>query len=154
MISATQAYDKATENNEWQYKMYLEWIDKYIHEAANKGQVACQITIDVPLGIANKLFDKLVKGLGYGVTQSKSSNGWNFQINWEHRGEDDSRYVLPVDEVYNEYYGQMFAYHTESGWAFHYADSVKDAVELGYTVTSKDLLEAPEWVLALEPEEV
>lgn len=151
MISATQAHDKATEKNEWQYKMYLEWIDKYIHEAASKGQVSCQITVDVSMAIANKLFNKLAKGLGYAVTQSKSSTGWNFEINWEERGNDDSRYVLPVEGVRDDI---LVAFNTESGWAFRYVDSVKDAVESGYTVTSKDLLEAPEWVLALEPEEV
>lgn len=85
-------------------------------------------------------------------------------ISWDSESliDPNKKYILPMDDVYSlDCYGNSLTGYTYKGTNGSWFMAVigtnvngEDIERLGYTVTAKDIEEAPEWVKALEPVEV
>lgn len=71
----------------------------------------------------------------------------------------NKKYLLPVEGAYSrDCYGNDLTGYAHKGtngsWFMGFRTNDEDMERLGYTVTAKDIEEAPEWVKAIEPVEV
>ena len=127
-----------------------------IREAVGLGMISIKLWFE-DLNTCDLVFNELVKQ-GYNLEQKKVNNDWQLEVNWENVDLDpDKKYILLMDDTRNEF-GQVCAilHHgqTSDSWTFKYVNSMSEAINFSYTVTAKDIEEAPEWVKAIEPVEV
>lgn len=109
--------------------------------------------------MANKIFAELTSQ-GYCTDLTYDDERWKLEVSWSIFDVDldpNKKYILLMDDTRNEF-GQVCAIldhgQTSDSWTFKYVNNMSEAINFGYTVTAKDIEEAPEWVKALEPVEV
>lgn len=107
------------------------------------------------LNTCDLVFNELVKQ-GYNLEQKKVNNDWQLEVNWENVDLDpNKKYILPMDGTGTRHVYQKYAVmNVLRSWEVFSAQGDDEAQRNGYTVTAKDIEDAPEWVKALEPVEV
>lgn len=129
-----------------------------IRETVGLGMFSTTLRFE-DLNTCDLVFNELVKQ-GYNIEQKKVNNDWQLEVNWRNVDLDpNKKYILPMEGTYsldsNENDMTGYAYKgTNGSWFIAFITKDKDMESLGYTVTAKDIEEAPEWVKALEPVEV
>ena len=109
--------------------------------------------------MANKIFAELTSQ-GYCTDLTYDDERWKLEVSWSIFDVDpDKKYILPMEGAYSrDCYGNDltgYAYKgTNGSWFMALRTNDEDMERLGYTVTAKDIEEAPEWVKAIEPVEV
>lgn len=127
-----------------------------IREAVGLGMISIKLWFE-DLNTCDLIFNELVKQ-GYNLEQKKVNNDWQLEVNWENVDLDpNKKYILLMDDTRDEF-GQVCAIldhgQTSDSWTFKYVNNMSEAINFGYTVTAKDIEEAPDWVRAIEPVEV
>lgn len=154
-ITAREAYQQT--EKETQIKEIVKAYEA-IREAVDLGMTSIKLWFD-DLNTCDLVFNELVTQ-GYNLEQKKVNNDWQLEVNWEIVDLDpNKKYILPVEGAYSrDCYGNDltgYAYKgTNGSWFMAFRTNDEDMERLGYTVTAKDIEEAPEWVKAIEPVEV
>ena len=157
-ITAREAHKRSVGTEEDYIKLLID-VYNFIHEEVDSCNTSIDYWID-SLYLADRVFNELVTQ-GYNVNLEKdmgSDKVWHLSIDWEDVDLDpNTKYILLMDDTRNEF-GQVCAilHHgqTSDSWTFKYVNNMSEAINFGYTVTAKDIEEAPEWVKAIEPVEV
>ena len=129
-----------------------------IRETVDLGMFSTTLRFE-DLNTCDLVFNELVKQ-GYNLEQKKVNDDWQLEVNWRNVDLDpNKKYILPMEGTYsfdsngNDITGYAYK-RTTGSWFMAFTTKDKDMESLGYTVTAKDIEEAPEWVKALEPEEI
>ena len=157
-ITAREAHKRSVGTEEDYIKLLID-VYNFIHEEVDNCNTSMDYWVD-SLYLADRVFNELVTQ-GYNVKLEKdmgSDKVWHLSIDWEDVDLDpNTKYILLMDDTRNEF-GQVCAilHHgqTSDSWTFKYVNNMSEAINFDYTVTAKDLEEAPDWVRAIEPVEV
>lgn len=159
-ITAREAHKRSVGTEEDYIKLLID-VYNFIHEEVDNRNTSIDYWID-SLYLADRVFNELVTQ-GYNVNLEKDMGAdkvWHLSIDWEDVDLDpNTKYILPVEGAYSrDCYGNDltgYAYKgTNGSWFMAFRTNDEDLERLGYTVTAKDIEEAPEWVKAIEPVEV
>lgn len=129
-----------------------------IREAVGLGMISIKLWFE-DLNTCDLVFNELVKQ-GYNLKQKKVNNDWQLEVNWENVDlVPDKKYILPMDGARTRNYLNeplnTYTYKGDNGtWLIGFNATNEGAIMEGYTVTAKDIEEAPDWVRAIEPVEV
>lgn len=153
-ITAREAYQQT--EKETQIKEIAKAYEA-IREAVDLGMTSIKLWFD-DLNTCDLVFNELVRQ-GYNLEQKKVNNDWQLEVNWENVDLDpNKKYILPMEGTEAEdCLGNMvysYAAKQEGGsWYIGHKSPFADP-KIHFTVTAKDIEDAPEWVKALEPVEV
>lgn len=156
-ITAKEAYEKTQAKVVERRALELKNVYDKIREAVNAGRYrADYITSNIEIG--DYIFNHLVVDDYYVEMQGITDGALGLSISWEDSSYDpNKRYILLMDDTRNEF-GQVCVtrHHgkTSDSWIFKYVNNMSEAIHFDYTVTAKDLADAPDWVKAIEPEPV
>ena len=153
-ITAREAYQQT--EKETQIKEIAKAYEA-IREAVDLGMTSIKLWFD-DLNTCDLVFNELVRQ-GYNLEQKKVNNDWQLEVNWENVDLDpNKKYILPMEGTEAEdCLGNMaysYAAKQEGGsWYIGHKSPFADP-KIHFTVTAKDIEDAPEWVKAIEPVEV
>ena len=153
-ITAREAYQQT--EKETQIKEIAKAYEA-IREAVDLGMTSIKLWFD-DLNTCDLVFNELVRQ-GYNLEQKKVNNDWRLEVNWENVDLDpNKKYILPMEGTEAEdCLGNMvysYAAKQEGGsWYIGHKSPFADP-KIHFTVTAKDIENAPEWVKAIEPVEV
>lgn len=156
-ITAKEAYEKTQAKVVERRAFELKNVYDKIREAVNAGRYrADYITSNIEIG--DYIFNHLVVDDYYVEMQGITDGNLGLSISWEDVEDDpDRRYILLMDDTRNEF-GQVCVtrHHgkTSDSWIFKCVNNMSEAMNFDYTVTARDLEDAPDWVKAIEPEPV
>lgn len=153
-ITAREAYKHAVGTEE--YLNTLRDVYSDIRGNIKDGYTNAHFFYD-SMSLANRVYRELL-AQGYNLTLEKEKTCYHLTADWSDVDLDpNKRYILLMDDTRNGF-GQVCAilHHgeTSDSWTFKYVNNMSEAINFGYTVTVKDIEEAPEWVKAIEPIEV
>lgn len=162
-ITAKEANLRAAKQKENAYKETLKRVYGAIHANVSLGLFETEQIIN-GYEEADYIFDQLVMNDEYAVNLSAVNSDpdderMRLKISWSSESlvDPNKKYILLMDDTRNEF-GQVCAilHHgqTSDSWTFKYVNNMSEAINFSYTVTAKDIEEAPEWVKAIEPVEV
>lgn len=157
VITAREAHEKTQAKVVERRAFELKNVYDKIREAVNAGRYRADY-IASNYEIGDYIFNHLVVDDYYVEMQVITDGALSLSVSWEDSSYDmDKRYILLMDDTRNEF-GQVCAilHHgkTSDSWTFKYVNNMSEAINFDYTVTAKDIEEAPEWVKAIEPIEV
>lgn len=155
-ITAREAYRQTEIGYKENCLRKLNQAYESIENAANQGISKLSLYYH-DFVMANKIFAELTSQ-GYCTCLTYDDERWKLEVSWSILDVNpDKRYVLLMDDTRNGF-GQVCAilHHgeTSDSWTFKYVNNMSEAINFGYTVTTKDIEEAPDWVRAIEPVEV
>lgn len=148
-ISAREAHNGATNET---YLKLLKSTYQHIRFAIKEGQTNIEHWFH-DFEMADKVFHELVVQ-GYNISMHKIDGDWCLTIDWEDIDLDpNTKYLLKLEDVKTP--DGAFFYVTGVSGNWHIGVAINnDQAKRGFTVTAKELEEAPEWVKAIEPVEV
>lgn len=158
-ITAREAYKQSVGTEEDYIKLLIDIYD-FINEEVNNRNTSIDYWID-SLYLADRVFNELVKQ-GYNVNLEKDMGAdkvWHLSIEWKNVDLDpNKKYILPMEGTEAEdCLGNMvysYAAKQEGGsWYIGHKSPFADP-KIHFTVTAKDIEDAPDWVKAIEPVEV
>lgn len=164
-ITAREANTRATRQKENFYKKSLANVYGAIHANVSLGLFETEY-ITNGFEEADYIFDQLVMNDEYSVDLVAVNNDpdderMKLTISWDSESliDPNKKYILPMEGAYSrDCYGNDltgYAYKgTNGSWFMALRTNDEDMERLGYTVTAKDIEDAPEWVKAIEPVEV
>ena len=130
-----------------------------IREAVDLGMTSIKLWFD-DLNTCDLIFNELVRQ-GYNLEQKKVNNDWQLEVNWENVDLDpNKKYILPMEGTEHDSVGvggnqlKIYACKVNGGWRTVETINAQHAKFFNFTVTAKDIEDAPEWVKAIEPVEV
>ena len=153
-ITAREAYQQT--EKETQIKEIAKAYEA-IREAVDLGMTSIKLWFD-DLNTCDLVFNELVRQ-GYNLEQKKVNNDWQLEVNWENVDlNPNKKYILPMEGTEAEdCLGNMvysYAAKQEGGsWYIGHKSHFADP-KIHFTVTAKDIEDAPDWVKAIEPVEV
>ena len=153
-ITAREAYQQT--EKETQIKEIAKAYEA-IREAVDLGMTSIKLWFD-DLNTCDLVFNELVRQ-GYNLEQKKVNNDWQLEVNWENVDlNPNKKYILPMEGTEAEdCLGNMvysYAAKQEGGsWYIGHKSPFADP-KIHFTVTAKDIEDAPDWVKAIEPVEV
>lgn len=158
-MTAREAHKRSVGTEEDYIKLLID-VYNFIHEEVGNRNTSIDYWID-SLYLADRVFNELVKQ-GYNVNLEKDMGAdkvWHLSIEWKDVDLDpNKKYILPMEGTeqpsYSDSLGEStrgYAYKNEYGtWTICHVFSPAGITD-EYTVTAKDIEEAPEWVKAIEP---
>lgn len=158
-LTAREAHKRSVGTEEDYIKLLID-VYNFIHEEVDDRNTSIDYWID-SLYLADRVFNELVKQ-GYNVNLEKDMGAdkvWHLSIEWENVDLDpNKKYLLPMegtehDSVRGTQF-KIYAYKVDGAWRTVDARNEQHAHLFKFTVTAKDIEEAPEWVKAIEPVEV
>lgn len=159
-MTAREAHKRSVGTEEDYIKLLID-VYNFIHEEVDNRNISIDYWID-SLYLANRVFNELVKQ-GYNVNLEKDMGAdkvWHLSIEWEDVDLDpNKKYILPMegtehDSVSRGTQLKIYAYKVDGAWRTVETINEQHAKLFDFTVTAKDIEEAPEWVKAIEPVEV
>lgn len=158
-MTAREAHKRSVGTEEDYIKLLID-VYNFINEEVDNRNTSIDYWID-SLYLADRVFNELVKQ-GYNVNLEKDMGAdkvWHLSIEWKNVDLDpNKKYILPMEGTEAEdCLGNMvysYAAKQEGGsWYIGHKSPFADP-KIHFTVTAKDIEDAPEWVKALEPVEV
>lgn len=158
-MTAREAHKRSVGTEEDYIKLLID-VYNFINEEVNNRNTSIDYWID-SLYLADRVFNELVKQ-GYNVNLEKDMGAdkvWHLSIEWKNVDLDpNKKYILPMEGTEAEdCLGNMvysYAAKQEGGsWYIGHKSPFADP-KIHFTVTAKDIEDAPEWVKAIEPVEV
>lgn len=160
-ITAREAYKRSIGTEEDYIKLLIDIYD-FINEEVNNRNTSIDYWID-SLYLADRVFNELVKQ-GYNVNLEKDMGAdkvWHLSIEWKNVDLDpNKKYILPMEGTEHDSVGvggnqlKIYACKVNGGWRTVETINAQHAKFFNFTVTAKDIEDAPEWVKAIEPVEV
>ena len=163
-ITAKEANLRATRQKENFYKKSLANVYGAIHADVSLGLFETEYIIN-GFEEADYIFDQLVMNDEYSVdlvavNSDPDDERMKLTISWDSESliDPDKKYILPMEGTEAEdCLGNMaysYAAKQEGGsWYIGHKSPFADP-KIHFTVTAKDIKDAPEWVKAIEPVEV
>lgn len=149
-ITAREAYQQT--EKETQIKEIAKAYEA-IREAVDLGMTSIKLWFD-DLNTCDLVFNELVRQ-GYNLEQKKVNNDWQLEVNWENVDLDpNKKYILPLEEAETTDGAYYYAVRDGGKWQIAVSYNPSELEAFGFTVTAKDIEDAPEWVKAIEPVEV
>lgn len=149
-ISAREAHNGAINET---YLELLKSTYQHIHLAIKEGQTNIEHWFH-DFEMADQVFNELVVQ-GYNISMHKIDGAWCLAIDWEDVDLDpNTKYLLKLDDAKPPDGAFFYVTGVSGNWHIGVALNDAQAESARYTVTAKDLEEAPEWVKAIEPVEV
>lgn len=149
-ITAREAYQQT--EKETQIKEIAKAYEA-IREAVDLGMTSIKLWFD-DLNTCDLVFNELVRQ-GYNLEQKKVNNDWQLEVNWENVDLDpNKKYILPLEEAETTEGSYYYAVRNGGKWQIAVSYGSSELEAFGFTVTAKDIEDAPEWVKAIEPVEV
>lgn len=158
-MTAREAHKRSVGTEEDYIKLLID-VYNFINEEVDNRNTSIDYWID-SLYLADRVFNELVKQ-GYNVNLEKdmgADKDWHLSIDWSDVDLDpNKKYILPMEGTEAEdCLGNMvysYAAKQEGGsWYIGHKSPFADP-KIHFTVTAKDIEDAPEWVKAIEPVEV
>ena len=149
-ISAREAHNGATNET---YLELLKSTYQHIRLAIKEGQTNIEHWFH-DFEMADKVFHELVVQ-GYNISMHKIDGAWCLTIDWEDIDLDpNTKYLLKLEDAKTPDGASFYVTGVSGDWHIGVSISDAQAEGAGFTVTAKELEEAPEWVKAIEPVEV
>ena len=149
-ITAREAYQQT--EKETQIKEIAKAYEA-IREAVDLGMTSIKLWFD-DLNTCDLVFNELVRQ-GYNLEQKKVNNDWQLEVNWENVDLDpNKKYILPLEEAETTDGAYYYAVRDGGKWKIAVSYNPSELEAFRFTVTAKDIEDAPEWVKAIEPVEV
>lgn len=155
-ITAREAYKQSVGTEE--YLNTLRDVYSDIQGNIKDGYTNAHFFYD-SMSLVNRVYHELL-AQDYNLTLEKEKTCYHLTVDWSDVDLDpNKKYILPMEGAYSrDCYGNDltgYAYKgTNGSWFMSLRTNDEDMERLGYTVTAKDIEEAPEWVKAIEPVEV
>lgn len=160
-MTAREAHKRSVGTEEDYIKLLIDIYD-FINEEVNNRNTSIDYWID-SLYLADRVFNELVKQ-GYNVNLEKDMGAdkvWHLSIEWKNVNLDpNKKYILPMEGTEHDSVGvggnqlKIYACKVNGGWRTVETINAQHAKFFNFTVTAKDIEDAPEWVKAIEPVEV
>jgi hypothetical protein len=159
-ITAKEANLRATKQKENAYKERLKSVYGAIHANVSLGLFETEYIIN-GFEEADYVFNQLVMKDEYAVTlgavnSDPDDERMKLTISWDFESliDPNKKYILPMDDA-TSWEGEFYyAAIVNDHWSIAKAFTDTQIIAGGYTVTAKDIEDAPEWVKAIEPVEV
>lgn len=149
-ITAREAYQQT--EKETQIKEIAKAYEA-IREAVDLGMTSIKLWFD-DLNTCDLVFNELVRQ-GYNLEQKKVNNDWQLEVNWENVDLDpNKKYILPLEEAETTDGAYYYAVRDGGKWKIAVSYNPSELEAFRFTVTAKDIEDAPDWVKAIEPVEV
>lgn len=155
-ITAREAHKRSVGTEE--YLNTLRDVYSDIQDNIKDGYTNAHFFYD-SMSLVNRVYRELL-AQDYNLTLEKEKTCYHLTADWSDVDLDpNKKYILPMEDAYSrDCYGNDltgYAYKgTNGSWFMAFRTNDEDMERLGYTVTAKDIEEAPEWVKAIEPVEV
>ena len=158
-ITAREAYRQTEIGYKENCLRELNQAYESIENAANQGISKLSLYYH-DFVMANKIFGELTSQ-GYRTCLTYDDDErWKLEVSWSILDVDpNKKYILPMDGARTRNYLNeplnTYTYKGDNGtWLIGFNVTNEGAIMEGYTVTAKDIEEAPDWVRAIEPVEV
>lgn len=165
-ITAKEANLRATKQKENAYKETLKRVYGAIHANVSLGRFETEQIID-GFEEADYVFNQLVMKDEYAVTlgavnSDPDDERMKLTISWDSESliDPNKKYILPMEGTEHDSVGvggnqlKIYACKVNGGWRTVETINAQHAKFFNFTVTAKDIEDAPEWVKAIEPVEV
>ena len=154
-MTAREAHKRSIGTEEDYIKLLID-VYNFIHEEVNNRNTSIDYWID-SLYLSDRVFNELVKQ-GYNVNLEKDMGAdkvWHLSIEWENVDLDpNKKYILPLEEAETTDGAYYYAVRDGGKWKIAVSYNPSELEAFRFTVTAKDIEDAPDWVKAIEPVEV
>lgn len=154
-MTAREAHKRSVGTEEDYIKLLID-VYNFIHKEVDNRNTSIDYWID-SLYLADRVFNELVKQ-GYNVNLEKDMGAdkvWHLSIEWEDVDLDpNKKYILPLEEAETTDGAYYYAVRDGGKWQIAVSYNPSELEAFRFTVTAKDIEDAPEWVKAIEPVEV
>lgn len=159
-ITAKEANLRAAKQKENAYKETLKRVYGAIHANVSLGLFETEQIIN-GYEEADYIFDQLVMNDEYAVDLSAVNSDpdderMRLKISWSSESlvDPNKKYILPLEEAETTDGAYYYAVRDGGKWQITVSYNPSELEVFRFTVTAKDIEDAPEWVKAIEPVEV
>lgn len=159
-ITAKEANLRAAKQKENAYKETLKRVYGAIHANVSLGLFETEQIIN-GYEEADYIFDQLVMNDEYAVDLSAVNSDpdderMRLKISWSSESlvDPNKKYILPMEEAETTDGAYYYAVRDGGKWQIAVSYNPSELEAFRFTVTAKDIEDAPEWVKAIEPVEV
>lgn len=159
-ITAKEANLRAAKQKENAYKETLKRVYGAIHANVSLGLFETEQIIN-GYEEADYIFDQLVMNDEYAVDLSAVNSDpdderMRLKISWSSESlvDPNKKYILPLEEAETTDGAYYYAVRDGGKWKIAVSYNPSELEAFRFTVTAKDIEDAPDWVKAIEPVEV
>lgn len=159
-ITAKEANLRAAKQKENAYKETLKRVYGAIHANVSLGLFETEQIIN-GYEEADYVFNQLVMKDEYAVTlgavnSDPDDERMKLTISWDSESlvDPNKKYILPLEEAETTDGAYYYAVRDGGKWQIAVSYNPSELEAFRFTVTAKDIEDAPEWVKAIEPVEV
>lgn len=155
-ITAREAYKQSVEAEE--YLNTLRDVYSDIQGNIKDGYTNAHFFYD-SMSLVNRIYRELL-AQDYNLTLEKEKTCYHLTVDWSDVDLDpNKKYILPMegtehDSVSRGTQLKIYAYKVDGAWRTVETINEQHAKLFDFTVTAKDIEDAPEWVKAIDPVEV
>lgn len=154
-MTAREAHKRSVGTEEDYIELLID-VYNFINKEVDNHNTSIDYWID-SLYLADRVFNELVKQ-GYNVNLEKDMGAdkvWHLSIEWENVDLDpNKKYILPLEEAETTDGAYYYAVRDGGKWKIAVSYNPSELEAFRFTVTAKDIEDAPDWVKAIEPVEV
>ena len=156
-ITAREAYKQSVGTEE--YLNTLKDVYSDIQGNIDDGYTNAHFFYD-SMNLVNRVYRELL-AQDYNLTLEKEKTCYHLTVDWSDVDLDpNKKYILPMEGTEHDSVGvggnqlKIYACKVNGGWRTVETINAQHAKFFNFTVTAKDIEDAPEWVKAIEPVEV
>ena len=106
------------------------------------------------MNLVNRVYRELL-AQDYNLTLEKEKTCYHLTVDWSDVDLDpNKKYILPLEEAETTDGAYYYAVRDGGKWKIAVSYNPSELEAFRFTVTAKDIEDAPEWVKAIEPVEV
>lgn len=150
-ITAREAYKQSVGTEE--YLNTLKDVYSDIQGNIDDGYTNAHFFYD-SMNLVNRVYRELL-AQDYNLTLEKEKTCYHLTVDWSDVDLDpNKKYILPLEEAETTDGAYYYAVRDGGKWQIAVSYNPSQLEAFRFTVTAKDIEEAPEWVKAIEPVEV
>lgn len=150
-ITAREAYKQSVGTEE--YLNTLKDVYSDIQGNIDDGYTNAHFFYD-SMNLVNRVYRELL-AQDYNLTLEKEKTCYHLTVDWSDVDLDpNKKYILPLEEAETTDGAYYYAVRDGGKWKIAVSYNPSELEAFRFTVTAKDIEDAPEWVKAIEPVEV
>ena len=150
-ITAREAYKQSVGTEE--YLNTLKDVYSDIQGNIDDGYTNAHFFYD-SMNLVNRVYRELL-AQDYNLTLEKEKTCYHLTVDWSDVDLDpNKKYILPLEEEETTDGAYYYAVRDGGKWKIAVSYNPSELEAFRFTVTAKDIEDAPEWVKAIEPVEV
>ena len=150
-ITAREAYKQSVGTEE--YLNTLKDVYSDIQGNIDDGYTNAHFFYD-SMNLVNRVYRELL-AQDYNLTLEKEKTCYHLTVDWSDVDLDpDKKYILPLEEAETTDGAYYYAVRDGGKWKIAVSYNPSELEAFRFTVTAKDIEDAPDWVKAIEPVEV